>query len=274
NLESAVLGALRVKKFSVFASGNNGLEVAQTHGWSEKEKFRIRIVCEDPIFENISVEKKVLCIVNEDYEQTLKGEGILAGPLIDPEKETVFGMLKIEEMNFMDLNISSIEAFKGLCDLIGVAYSNASRHKELKAHSIYDSEYPNLFTYQFYEVQVEFLKKLCKKLNEPLVEISITFQEKKSTEVETVLSNELYSSIVSFLPNTSQIFLGDRNVGNVLIVIPAVETKIGTEVINTILPVIDSNELLKGNKVNMQLKQLNTYEEKRCLDNEQQFPKN
>lgn len=274
NLDAVVTGALRIKKFSVFAAGENGLEVAQSHGWDDQDKFRLRIVCDDPIFEQIVVEKKVLCIVNEHDEETLSGEGILAGPLVNPDKDEVFGMLKIEEMNFMELNISSIEAFKGICELIGLAYSNAARHRELKAYSIHDVEYPNLLTFHLYEMQLDYLKELCCQLNEPLIEVAITFHEKKSRSVEKMLSNELYTEVVDLLPKSAQIFLGDKKVGNLLILMPTVDLQKGNELVGEFLQKIDSHELLKEHKVNIKLKRINPPEEQRRSEDEHKLSKN
>lgn len=274
NLETVVMSALRVKKFSVFAAGENGLEVAQSHGWDEKDGFMLRIVCDEPLFQEITVEKKVLCIVNEHDEKTLNHQGVLAGPLIDVDKDEVFGMLKIEEMNFMELNISSIEAFKGLCELIGLAYSNASKHKELKSHSIYDVDYQGLLTYHLFEVQRDFLKELCSQLHQPLHEILITYQEKKTREVEKMLSSELNEAIKLILPKTAQVFLGNHNVGNLLILLPSTDLQEGNDVVNKVLQQIDSHELLRESKVNIQLKPIFIPEDIGHIEDEQELSKN
>jgi polysaccharide biosynthesis protein PelD len=274
NLEMVVQGALRVNKFSVYAMGDNGLEIAQSHGWEETDQFKHRILSEDPVFEKIIAERKVLCVVNENDEQVLDGEGLLAGALVDPDKDEVLGMLKIEEMNFMELNISSIEAFKGLCDLIGVAYSNAARHKELEAHSIYDTECTELMTFHFYELQREYLQKLCKQSEIDFVELVISFQERKSREVERMLTNELYSVSSNVLPPTAQTFLGDRSSGDILILLPSLNSERGSQVASDVLQEIDSNQLLSENKVNIRVNNILKQHEQRKSEDEQKLSKN
>ena len=52
--------------------------------------------------------------------------------MIDSETGEVFGMLKIEKMDLLEFNLSRLETFRIVCELIGTAYSNAKRFKKLQ----------------------------------------------------------------------------------------------------------------------------------------------
>ena len=51
-------------------------------------------------------------------EAALMGQGLIAGPLIDPASGKLVGMLKIEEMAFLDLNVSSLQTFKTMAEAV------------------------------------------------------------------------------------------------------------------------------------------------------------
>lgn len=221
NVEQIVLSALRVEKFSIFASGNNGFEVVRTHNWQHKEQLKHRITKDEELYKQVYCEKKVLCIINEEEEKTLANQGLLTGPLINQEKNEVFGMLKIEKMHFMELNISTIETFKGVCEIIGMAYSNALRYKEMKSTSLYSVEYPELFSIHLYREQRNLLKLILNKSNSPFTELLLTFGGKCSWNVGKAVIANLSKLILKQLPATAQSFLGNRLTGNIIVLLPS-----------------------------------------------------
>jgi len=131
-VEDVVTSLLNIQKFSVYAKGEQGFEVVTSYCWKREEPYLLRIEPEHPLFIGVAGERRILCAINPDDEKALGNEGVLAAPLIDNESGEIFGMLKIEEIDFMELNLSSLESFRSLCHLIGSAYARARRYQKVK----------------------------------------------------------------------------------------------------------------------------------------------
>lgn len=221
NLEEVVQGALNIEKFSVYAMGDMGFEVVTSHGWNKGEPFSLRIKQDNPLFWEIYGEHRIVCVVNEDDAKILQKEGVLAGPIIDKETKEILGMLKIEKMRFMDLNVSSIETFKSLCELIGIAYSNARDYIQVKANSIYQLTDPPLFSNLFYELQKESYHNLCQNLKQPLSMISLHCIDRMSEAEEEKMLAKLTNVITPLLKTPTMLFAGARKQKTVRILLPA-----------------------------------------------------
>lgn len=123
-------------KLSVYALGPNGFEAASSMGWKKEDHYARRFTQESPLFREVAGRHRVLCILNEADEAILDGEGLLAGPLIDVESGDIFGMLKIEDMSFLDLTVTNVEIFKILCEWIGMAYAQAVTFQKAQSNAI------------------------------------------------------------------------------------------------------------------------------------------
>jgi GGDEF domain-containing protein len=66
-------------------------------------------------------------------------------------------MLKIEEMNFLDFNLSAMHTFKALCDWIAAAYVNAQVHKSGQI----EDEATQLYGMTFLERQTEYMTHIA-----------------------------------------------------------------------------------------------------------------
>lgn len=251
NLEHIVLAALRIEKFSVYANGENGFEIVRSHNWRESDRFKQRITRGEKLYHEVAVEKKCLCIINEIDEKTLDNQGLLIAPLVNQQKNEVFGMLKVEKMRFMELNISTIETFKGVCEIIGMAYSNAIRHSELKKTSLYALEYPHLFSLNLYREQRELLKLLSKRSRFPLSEILLSFDGKYSWKSGKILTEKLSELIVKNLPATAQSFLGNRLTANIITLLPATAPEEASELARLLLLKAKNEKLLDDVKASI-----------------------
>jgi polysaccharide biosynthesis protein PelD len=119
--------SLGPKKFSLHLVNGNRLEAAVSEGWATSDRFARTFDGSSPLFEAVVGERRQVSIVAPDDEPLLRDEGLLAGPVVNPQDGEVIGMLKIEAMDFLDLNISTVQNFKILCDWIGAAIGNAQR---------------------------------------------------------------------------------------------------------------------------------------------------
>jgi hypothetical protein len=136
SLEGLIQIALDPEKFSVWAFGQHGFEVVLSYGW-ENDSYLRRIETKTPLFEALVNKGRMLSVTNRDDQILLEKQGILAAPLINPRTDEIFGMIKIEEIEFNKLNISNLEIFKTLCILIGKAFGNAQAFKIFRDNGIW-----------------------------------------------------------------------------------------------------------------------------------------
>lgn len=153
--------SLRPTKFSVFAMGPNGFEAVTSEGWLETDQYRRRITSESPLYQALVKDRRLITVINKNDQKALGEEGILAAPLIDPESREIFGMIKVEEIPFENLNLIRIETFKTVCELIGKSYANSKKHKAMQEHSLYNAE-GTLLSNSYYEMVSKYLKSLAK----------------------------------------------------------------------------------------------------------------
>lgn len=188
-LDEIVQVILDPKKFSVYALGPNGLESATSRGWKESDTYLRRFTSSSPLYDLVVNHRRVVCVVNEDDAKALGEEGVLAGPLINPSTNEVFGMLKIEDMEFLDINLSTIEIFKILCKLIGHSYANAYQYQEMKKNSIFSAQ-PGIYSQAFFKTLKSYLVAQSKNFHFSLAQYKInanTSDLSKLTKIRELL---------------------------------------------------------------------------------------
>jgi hypothetical protein len=126
-----VRSVLSPVKFSLFLLNSRELEAAATEGWTPDDPFLRAFDPVSPLFLAVVSRRQILVGVNPEHEAILHGEGMLAGPLVSEETGKVVGMLKIEDIPFIELSPSSVQNFRILCDWIGTAYDKALRYERL-----------------------------------------------------------------------------------------------------------------------------------------------
>lgn len=216
NVHQLIEPILNPKKMSVYSIGpNGGLESSLSKGWQENEKYLRRFAPDHPLYNAIVGKQKMICVINEEDEKILAGEGILAAPLIDAESGEIFGMLKIEEIDFFELNISNLETFKIVCELVGMAYANAKEHKKLESNAVYNTE-TQIYSFGFYSIMKNYLLKLAEELKIPLSLITVTSKNLNLLEIAN-----LKNVLEKLLPGTSLICHSKRKEFEIFILIPA-----------------------------------------------------
>lgn len=215
--------AIRAKKFSVYILGEYGFEVVDSKGWEKNDSFLLRISNEHPIFKEVAGNQRILSIINEEDEKYLQKEGVLAVPLIDPKTLKVFGMIKIEEMDFIDLNMLTIEAVKNLSLLISMAYANAKKYKNILSKSLFSSSNV-LYSYSFFKILTEIFWELKTKKGIDTAILSFSNQRGKRIPLENIeMGESAFKSIVEKAFDTPvYIFSGDKTERDYHILAPGI----------------------------------------------------
>ncbi len=246
NLNQIVEPILNPKKYSIYALGTNGFESTLCKGWNEEEAYLRRFSQDHPLYQQIAGKQKMVCVINADDEKILAGEGILAAPLIDPDTGEVFGMLKIEEIDFLELNFSNLEIFKTACELIGRAYSNAKEHKRAENNAIYDPE-TELFSYNFFQMQKKYFMDLAEEMKAPLSMINL--HDSNLSQYNAVEIANVKAILQKVLPKTAMTFHGKRKQFELFILLPAEDTAKAEETAKAFIAATKENEFL--NKKNL-----------------------
>lgn len=226
-VKQAVIASLNPEKFSVFVYNTEGLTLEFAYGWNNKDKFSKRIPADSNLFREIMSRKSLLCVVNENDENILAGEGLIAGPIIDNSSGEIFGLIKIEELPLKEFNVSTIQLFWNLCEWAGKIYSSARKYDKTKENSLIDYD-KMLYSYSFYNLQSGLLSKLAERLNFDLTQINAeisNFDELPETE-KNLAAKELGAAVKSTLRSTDIIFSTQKIGSKFAIILP------GTPIIN------------------------------------------
>ncbi|MCB1111541.1 MAG: hypothetical protein KDK72_02650 [Chlamydiia bacterium] len=218
-LNGVVEAALNLKKFSVYTLGPNGLEVATSHGWSDDDRYLLRITPDNLLYRELVSAERIICLINKEDQKILGDQGVLAGPLIDSEEGFVFGMLKVEEIEFLELNTSSIETFRTVCELIGMAYTNARQHKKVEESSLLSSK-PLMFSYHFYTVQKKLFLALARQRQFPLSLAKVSFVLSGTEKEEEDQLEGIKRFFKDNIPQDGSYFHDERGRGKFLLLLP------------------------------------------------------
>jgi len=175
-LVSSVLGP---QKFSLYIFHDNKLTATILHGWAPADSYAQEIDSYSPLYQAVVGQQDTLVIANEQHETALDGQGILAGPIVDPDTNRVVGMLKIEQMDFISLSLNTVETFRAMCEWIGTALINARNYQTVKSEAIVNPE-RNLLSYNYFKRQSDYMSKLAKRIGFDLSMVIIKINDTKS----------------------------------------------------------------------------------------------
>lgn len=162
-IEDLVSAILAPQKFSVYSLEAGRLTANVLHGWTQNDGFLQEIDSSNALYQMVVGQQSVVCIANADHEIVLHHQGLLAGPIMDPERRTVIGMLKIEQLDFAHMGLQTIEIFKALCDWVGASMMNAEYYQTVKEGSVINPEH-NLMTVNYFKRQSDYLSSLAKRV--------------------------------------------------------------------------------------------------------------
>jgi len=162
-IQDMVVSLLGPKRFSVYMLNGESLDASITYAWEKPDQYSKSIASNDRLFEEVIGNKRILCIADEGDELILAQRGMIAGPIM-AESGQILGMLKIEQMNYTDLHISTLQTFRILCSWIGNAYYQAEDYQKASNNSFINPS-NNLFSYEYFKLQADYTTYLAKRFN-------------------------------------------------------------------------------------------------------------
>lgn len=178
-VERLVKSVLGPQKFSLAILHDNKLSTTIIHGWAPSDKFAQEIDSYSPIFQAVVGQRELLVVANEQHEISLDGQGVMAGPILDPSSGRVIGMLKIEQLDFTSLSLNTVETFRALTDWVGTALVNARNYQSVKAEAIINPE-RNLLSYNYFKRQSDYMRTLAKRVGFNLSMVVIKLNDAKN----------------------------------------------------------------------------------------------
>ncbi len=224
-IEELVESTLNPEKFSLYSLHKTGLQNTLIHGWEEKDSFLNEFSTDSKIYDAVVNKKSVICVVIPEQEQILShqgiSQGIIAGPLVDRESGEVFGMLKIEKMNFVDLHITNIQTFAAICDWGGLAMINAHKYHLSKSSSIINPDH-NLLTEHYFYRYIDYIKALSKRVgfDVTMLQVKLNNPLQFDKEVRIRIAQALSASVQSVLRSVDLAFDSADEEGGYSIVLP------------------------------------------------------
>jgi hypothetical protein len=206
-VEKLVKSVLGPQKFSLSIFHDNKLTATILHGWSPSDNFAQEVDAFSPLYQAVVGQQETLVIANEQHEVALDGQGIMAGPILDGDSGRVVGMLKVEQMDFVSLSLSTVETFRALCEWIGTALINARNYQTVKSDAVMNPE-RNVLTYNYFKRQSDYLAKLAKRVGFDLSMLVIKLNDPKalSDTDRVTVARQIGESVRSALRNVDLAF--------------------------------------------------------------------
>ncbi len=221
-VQELIRSTMQPEKFSVYVLNKDGLVPTITYGWHSNDTYVEKYVAQDDLYKQVIAEQKTLCIANTDHQHFLSGQGVLAGPLVDKETGEISGMLKIEEIGFLDLNLSTIETFHAICEWVGMAMVNANRYQDAKQSSMVNPD-NNLMSYGYYKKYTDFISSLGKRVgfSVNMILIQLTNADKLTPDQRTLTARVIAEAVGEALRAVDMAFDYQKNGEEYSIVLPA-----------------------------------------------------
>ena len=121
---------IKPEKCSWYYLKNSKLTLVAQRGWEEEDRYFDSFLPRSSLYQEIIDYKRFLCVTSSKDEPFLMEQGVLAGPLYDKKSGKVYGMIKIEDIGFLGLNLTNIENFKVLCEWLGTLLETSMRFQQ------------------------------------------------------------------------------------------------------------------------------------------------
>jgi polysaccharide biosynthesis protein PelD len=224
NVGSLIKNIISPEKFSLYLQDTKNPEfmsLVSQEGWQETDKFKTSFGPNDDLYQSIVLRQNVLCIANPQDHKILGNEGVLAGPLFDKEAERVVGMLKIEQIPFLELTVTNVENFKILCDWLSVSISKI-HHIQTIQNDSYLNPTRNLLSQGFLSYLVKFLSTLGKRVGFSMTMIAITPNQTNLTSQQlSSLTEAINKSVEKVLRSIDLAFDCHKKDRSFVVLLPA-----------------------------------------------------
>jgi hypothetical protein len=174
---------IKPKKCSWFPFNNANLEMLYHNGWNRKDNFIKSFSPSSDLYQEIIEHKRILCVTNPEDVPILSDQGVLAGPIYNKDSGEVYGMIKIEDMDFLGVNLTNIETFKVLCDWLGTLLDTSLRFQQSQ-NNVPSSQQDQLMPLEYYKYFSKFLLQLSNRVSLESHTIYLSLSEKASTSFE------------------------------------------------------------------------------------------
>ncbi len=228
-----VESALGAEKFSLYLLEGDSLQRSLTHGWGERDEEALGdgYRSQSALYQAIIGRKETLCVVNEAHERILAGQGVLAGPLLDTETGIVHGMLKIENLPFLEMNLNTVESFRALCEWIALALANARNYQLAMNESTVNPEH-NLMTRSFFARYRDYIMALAKRLkfNVFMIGVTVSNHDTLDAEAQIRMARILSETVDKTLRNVDFAFDYQQDTAHYALILPATDAQ-GADVV-------------------------------------------
>lgn len=209
------------QKFSLYLLNGRMLEAVLNEGWTSEDGYARVFDARSPLFQEVIGNQEFLCVADALQERLLEGQGVLAGPLVSGDTGEVVGMLKIENIGFLDLHLASIENFRVLCQWIGTAFANAMRFEQAEQVSIMSAD-RYLLSASFYDRQLAFLRQLGRRANFDVTALKVRIDADRLTPAQrTEVARSIATAMATALRPTDLAFDHRRHGLEYAILLPA-----------------------------------------------------
>lgn len=170
--EALVSAGLSPEKFSLYLLDGPRLIGVVRHGHAAGEERDLAIDASSPLFRRVIGEKKILCVARPEDRPALGREAVLAGPLVAEETGETLGMLRIEEMGFLAMNMAALQNFEVICRWIASALVKAQKHQDSHTGAAFNIN-TQILSHAFYEQQSVFLQRIARRMRFDLTALTV-----------------------------------------------------------------------------------------------------
>jgi GGDEF domain-containing protein len=220
-VSEVVRATLEPESFSLYLMNGESLDLVLQEGWPADGAWPRRYVSDTPLFDAVIAGRRMLCAANAPDEAVLVEQGLLAGPLVDVRTGDIVGMLKIERMRFLDFNLSSLHAFRALCEWIATAYQNAQRFEEAQADRVADQS-TQLFSMTYLERQRAYLTAMAQRFEFDLTMLVLRVEniDELTREERVSVAVAISRAVRTSLRRTDMAFDYRSEAGEVAVLMP------------------------------------------------------
>ncbi len=200
------------EQFSVYLFSPNGFELISQSGWLNKDEYSSHFDTNSPLFTTLTSQQRVVCVINSQDAAILEQEGVMAGPLIDPIHNSIFGMIKIERLDFMQLTQTNVETFRMMLEWAGATFAQARQYQKAYTNLMHNPK-SGMLSHNFYKYYRSYLERVIEAHQIEVYHFSILLVE--SGPSAPTLRIRLAKNLVQFakdhLPKDLLLFTAKAN---------------------------------------------------------------
>ncbi len=218
-----VRAVMNPPKYSLYLLTDSVLEMSISEGWDKTDTFSNSFTSQSPLYKEVIEQQRILSLANPGDGSILEREGFFAGPLIDMENNKVLGMLKIERLEFYELNLSALESFKILCEWIGTSLAGARQYEVARSSTSGDLRESSLIHSSIFKRQTELLIALAREIGFDvfMIEVSLVNADSFTEDKQNLIHATMGRVVKDALTGNDLVFTYQRANCESVIALPA-----------------------------------------------------